>query len=50
MQIYSGVIFTIVKGASHQVPQSKRPEALNLFNMTLSGHADMLMKEAFKEE
>lgn len=25
IQLYSGIVFTIVKGASHQVPQSKRP-------------------------
>lgn len=28
------------------LPQSKRPEALNLFNMTISGHTGRLMKEA----
>jgi hypothetical protein len=28
------------------VPQSKRPEAFNLFNMTISGHTGRLMQEA----
>lgn len=36
-QIYSGVVLSIVKGASHMAPQSKRAEALFLFNSTIEG-------------
>lgn len=32
-------MFVILKGASHQVPQSKRPEAFALFYNTLSSVA-----------
>ena len=38
-QLYSGIVFSVVKGGSHMLPQSKRPEAFNLFNMTISGHS-----------
>jgi hypothetical protein len=30
-----------VKGASHMVPQSKRAEALDLFNSTIEGSKDL---------
>jgi hypothetical protein len=32
---------TIVKGASHMVPQSKRAEALDLFTSTISGSKEL---------
>lgn len=38
MQLYSGILFVTVKGASHMVPQSKRAEAFNLFKQVLDGH------------
>lgn len=41
-QLYSGLIFTTVKGASHQVPQSKRLESLQLFNDTISGNPEIV--------
>ena len=31
IQVFNGVNFVIMKGASHQVPQSKRPESYVLF-------------------
>ncbi len=37
-QIFSGIIFITVKGASHQVPQAKRAEAFNLFDSIVEGH------------
>lgn len=37
-QIYSGVIFVTFKGASHQVPQTKRAESYNLIESVLAGH------------
>lgn len=37
-QIYSGVIFITVKGASHQVPQSKRAESYNIIDSIIAGH------------
>ena len=33
VQLWSGVVFTTFKGGSHQVPQSRRPDALNFFNL-----------------
>lgn len=33
--IMSGLNFLLVKGASHQVPQSKRPESLYIFKTLL---------------
>jgi hypothetical protein len=50
MQLYSGLVFSIVKGAGHTVPASKRPEALHLFNNTLSGHADIIREQKEKKE
>ena len=40
-QIYSGVSFILVKGASHQVPQSKREAALFLFQTALESHSGL---------
>jgi hypothetical protein len=37
-QHWSGVDYITVKGASHQVPQAKRREALQMFVNILSGH------------
>jgi hypothetical protein len=34
-------VLTIVKGASHMVPQSKRAEALELFNSTIEGSREL---------
>lgn len=39
-QLYSGLLFLTVKGASHQVPQSKREAAFQIFKDTLSGHPE----------
>ena len=39
-QSYSGVQYVLVKGAGHQVPQSKRAEALQMFKNVLSGKSD----------
>ncbi len=39
-QLYSGLLFLTVKGASHQVPQSKRKAAFQIFEDTLSGHSE----------
>lgn len=39
-QLYSGLLFLTVKGASHQVPQSKRLFAYQLFSDALSGHPE----------
>jgi len=39
-QLYSGLLFLTVKGASHQVPQSKREAAFQIFQDTLSGHPE----------
>jgi hypothetical protein len=39
-QLYSGLIFITVKGASHQVPQTKRAASLQLFTDTLGGHPE----------
>lgn len=36
--IFSGLIYTSVKGASHQVPQSQRASAFELFKNIVSGH------------
>lgn len=37
-QIYGGLLYLTVKGASHQVPQAKRAQAYDLFNATVTGH------------
>ena len=34
-QIYGGMLFFRVKGASHMVPQSKRAEAYHLFKVAM---------------
>ncbi len=34
-QLYGGLLFVRMKGASHQVPQSKRAEAYELFKMAM---------------
>ncbi len=39
-QLYSGMLFMTIKGASHQVPQSKREAAFQIFNDTLGGHPE----------
>jgi serine carboxypeptidase-like clade 2 len=44
-QLYSGLLFLTVKGASHQVPQAKREAAFELFNNTLSGHPEFEILE-----
>lgn len=38
IQIWSGVVFFLFKGASHMVPQTKRAAAQQLFRDTISGH------------
>ena len=48
IQLYSGIVLTVVKGASHMVPQSKRQAGFEIFNSTLSGHADQIRKTAVK--
>lgn len=45
IQLYSGVSFVLVKGASHQVPQSKRAEAFDLFHAVLTSQGS---QEEFK--
>lgn len=40
MQLFNGLSFVTFKGASHQVPQSKRAEALEFFTNVLEGHKD----------
>jgi hypothetical protein len=45
-QVYSGVVFSIIKGASHQVPQSKRAEAYDLFKQTLEAHGQFKARES----
>jgi len=40
MQLFNGLTFVTFKGASHQVPQSKRAEALEFFTNVLEGHKD----------
>ena len=40
-QVYSGVSFILVKGASHQVPQSKREAALFIFQTALESHTGL---------
>jgi len=47
IQLYSGVSFVLVKGASHQVPQSKRAEAFELFHSVISSQGS---QESFKEK
>lgn len=42
IQLYNGILFITVKGASHQVPQSKRAEAFNLFKMVVEGHVSSI--------
>lgn len=44
-QIFSGVLFVLVKGASHQVPQSKRADAYQLFESTVHGHKEETLFE-----
>lgn len=39
-QIFGGVIFITVKGASHTVPQTKPAEAYNIFDSIIEGHKD----------
>lgn len=39
-QLYSGLLFLTVKGASHQVPQAKREAAYQIFQDSLSGHPE----------
>lgn len=34
----SGIHFVLVKGASHQVPQSKRPESLYIYKTLLDSY------------
>lgn len=36
--IMSGIHFLLVKGASHQVPQSKRPESLYIYKTLLDSY------------
>lgn len=45
-QLYNGLLFTTFKGASHQVPQSKRAEAFQMFQSVLDGHVDKLRAQA----
>jgi hypothetical protein len=40
VQLYSGLLYVTFKGASHQVPQTKRAASLQLFNDTLGGHPE----------
>ena len=47
IQLYSGVSFVLVKGASHQVPQSKRAEAFDLFETVIKSHGS---QEEFKKK
>jgi hypothetical protein len=37
-QLFSGINFITFKGASHQVPQTKRAEAYDMFFNVLAGH------------
>jgi hypothetical protein len=37
-QLFSGINFVIFKGASHQVPQTKRAAAFDLFDSIIKGH------------
>lgn len=39
-----------VKGASHQVPQSKRVEAFQMFKDILAGHLESLVEESMESE
>lgn len=36
--IMSGLNFVLIKGASHQVPQSKRPESLYIFRTLIEAY------------
>jgi hypothetical protein len=37
-QLYSKINFVTFKGASHQVPQTKRAASFDLFNSIVQGH------------
>ena len=39
-QVFSGVNFIIFKGASHQVPQSKRPQSMQMFENIVTKISD----------
>lgn len=44
-QLYDGIHFMLVKGASHQVPQTKRASAYHIFESVIGGTSSRLRFE-----